>query len=89
MKASPLPNILQQDVQLLTEHPVWLCGTPMLADTKLGLLYKGSDVIMIINHMTRALSSPSNYQQQQQQPLINNNSTMASLFQLPDEDGIV
>jgi hypothetical protein len=80
LKSTPMPNILLQNVHLLTECPVWLCGTPMLVDTKLGLLYKGSDVFMLVNHMTNASPRESVPEKK------TNNGSMDSLFRLPDDD---
>ena len=47
----PMSQIYAQDVNLLQTRPQWLVGTPMLADTKLGLVYQGADATTFIQKL--------------------------------------
>lgn len=47
----PLPNVFLQNVLLLESMPAWMNGTPIVADTKLGLIYKGTDAQVFISKL--------------------------------------
>lgn len=49
----PLTQVYQQDIDFLTSLPSWLTGTPALVDTKLGLVYKGTDAKVFIEKLCR------------------------------------
>ena len=46
-----------QDVNKLTERPPWLDGVPTLADTRLGIVYKGSDALMFMEKVIQQSAS--------------------------------
>jgi hypothetical protein len=47
----PLSQLLIQNVCNIDPRPAWLNGVPMLANTKVGLVYKGSDAIIVVNRL--------------------------------------
>lgn len=47
----PLSQILVQDVSAIAQKPPWLNGVPTLVDTKIGLVYKGSDAITFVRNL--------------------------------------
>jgi hypothetical protein len=60
-----LSQILIQDVNTLSMKPPWLDGVPTLADTKIGLVYKGSDAITFIKNLVELQIKNRERQQQQ------------------------
>lgn len=84
---SGLTQIYIQDVRLLPQRPSWLNGTPILADTKMGLIYRGTDAFVFAQKLKPPISSPSI----QEPTLVPNTeedpvatSAMSSLFTEPD-----
>lgn len=47
----PLSQILTQNVEDIPNKPPWLDGVPTLADTKIGLVYKGSDAMTFVKNL--------------------------------------
>lgn len=52
-----VPSILVQDVRKLNQKPAWLNGVPLVADTQFGLLYRGSDAMLIIDKLIQKSKS--------------------------------
>jgi len=40
-----------EDVMGISPRPAWLDGTPTLVDVSVGVLYKGSDALIVLEHM--------------------------------------
>ena len=53
LEKTPIPNIFIQNIALLQDRPRWLDGVPVLADTKLGVVYKGTDCIVFLDKLSR------------------------------------
>jgi hypothetical protein len=51
MKDVPLHQVFQQNVVLLQDRPPWLDGVPMLADTNLGMVYRGTDCMIFVEKL--------------------------------------
>jgi hypothetical protein len=51
LKAWGNTDILIQDVKDLEEVPSWLNGTPILADTNMGVIYRGKDAVVLTKKM--------------------------------------
>ena len=60
---TPISSVFLQDVRLLQQRPEWLNGTPMLVDTKMGLMYRGTDAIQFVTTLAR-LEAPTSTAQQ-------------------------
>jgi hypothetical protein len=76
----PYDDFWIQDVHLLGKRPLWLNGTPILADKKLRVIFPGNDAFVFLQ------SYLQNKQQDNQKTKGNNNNNrQSSLFQLPEE----
>lgn len=51
LKHHQVPSVLIQNVADLRTRPQWLDGVPILADAKIGLIYKGSDAIAFVTNL--------------------------------------
>jgi hypothetical protein len=58
LNKKPVPNTLVQDVHKLKEYPTWLNGTPIVADTGLGLIYKGTDALVLLEKLSNIPEIP-------------------------------
>lgn len=45
-------------------HPAWLDGTPTLVDVSVGVLYKGSDALIVLDHMRETQAQQAQIQAQ-------------------------
>ena len=50
-KQAPSNQVYLQNVVLLQQRPEWLNGTPIVVDTNLGLLYRGTDAKHLVRNM--------------------------------------
>ena len=53
LKYHPMPSVFVQNVADLRTRPQWLDGVPILADAKIGLIYKGSDAIAFVTNLVQ------------------------------------
>lgn len=51
LRKQPRPDVYVQNVQLLEEKPEWLDGVPIVADTAMGLIYRGTDAVMFMDKL--------------------------------------
>ena len=51
LDSTPLDNVFLQNVMMLTDPPQWINGVPLLADTRLGLVYRGTDCMVFLDKM--------------------------------------
>ena len=74
-----IDHIFIQNIDELSRRPLWLTGTPILADQTAGMLHKGTDAFVYLENVLQL-----HVQQQQQQ------STMTGPIQMnaPDYDNI-
>uniref|UniRef100_A0A6C0BNE9 Uncharacterized protein n=1 Tax=viral metagenome TaxID=1070528 RepID=A0A6C0BNE9_9ZZZZ len=79
-------NIWVQDVTLLRKKPMWLNGTPILADKNLKIIYRGNDAIVFLQTylMQRAQNEQQQHQQQHQQHQAPRPSDPGDLFSIPE-----
>jgi hypothetical protein len=79
-----LPQVFVQDVTTLQNKPSWLDGVPILADTKIGLLYRGSDAITFVNNLVglhvKTQESKIEPVKREDPPEPSKSSTMDDLF---------
>lgn len=54
----PLPNVYLQNILMLTQRPPWLDGVPILADTHLGMIYRGSDALIFLDKLIDVEGDP-------------------------------
>jgi len=81
---SPSNLVYLQNVVLLQQIPQWLNGTPILVDTNLGLLYKGSDAKQFVHNMCQLNNKQSTSSPQiQTLPSIPSSEQTSSASHLP------
>jgi hypothetical protein len=78
---NPLPEIFIQNINHMQDRPQWLVGSPTLVDTKVGLIYKGTDAVLYIDRLLalRIPMSPSHAEPPEVEPALN-----TSKVPLPD-----
>lgn len=99
-KQAPSNQVYLQNVVLLQHRPEWLNGTPILVDTNLGLLYRGTDAKHLVRNMCELqikqlsnppppLTPPPPLLQNEQVPTstvsASSTSSMNDLFQITEE----
>ncbi len=88
-KQAPSNQVYLQNVVLLQHRPEWLNGTPILVDTNLGLLYRGTDAKHLVRNMCelqiKQLSNPPPPQEQKVPMMTPSTSSMNDLFQITEE----
>lgn len=52
-----IPKVYVQNVLLLDNRPPWLNGVPILADTTLGMIYRGTDALIFLESLAKSRSS--------------------------------
>ena len=57
MRTISLRNIYLQNVIMLQDRPPWLDGVPILADTHLGMIYRGTDAMIFLDSLIHAAES--------------------------------
>jgi len=77
----PLDDFWIQDVYLLGKKPLWLNGTPILADKKMRLVFPGNDAFVFLQTFLQNRKLEAHKTPQGRQPPQN-----SSLFSLPDEE---
>ena len=55
-----LPKVYMQNVLLLQDRPPWMDGVPSIADTHLGMIYRGTDALVFLESLIKV------YQNEQQ-----------------------
>ena len=58
LQNKPLDNVFIKNILLLQTRPKWLNGVPILADAKLGLIYKGSDCLVFLDKLWNKKQTP-------------------------------
>ena len=53
-----LSTVFVQNIWLLAHLPPWLDGTPILADTRLGVIYRGTDAQVFLDKLISAAMAP-------------------------------
>lgn len=48
---SQMKSVLVQNVATISDKPSWLTGVPILANTHLGVVYKGSDAFTLLSKL--------------------------------------
>lgn len=90
----PTPTLVVQDAHQLHDKPDWLIGTPSIVDIKLGLLYKGSDAICLVQKLVQQPSHEDHTVPVEPRPdttprealhTPTKECAMGSLFELPSE----
>jgi hypothetical protein len=62
-------SVRVENVIDIIPRPAWLDGTPTLVDVNVGVLYKGSDALIVLDHMRQSqLARPPPQPVQQSQP---------------------
>lgn len=80
VRAQGVPHgVRVENVVDISPLPAWLDGTPTLVDVSVGVLYKGSDALIVLDHMrqnqaqaaaqaAQAAQAQARFEAQQQQP---------------------
>lgn len=69
LRAKGIPRSVRvENVIDIIPRPAWLDGTPTLVDVNVGVLYKGSDALIVLDHMRQSQAQQQQAQQQVQQP---------------------
>ena len=94
-KQAPSNQVYLQNVVLIQHRPEWLNGTPILVDTNLGLLYRGTDAKHLVRNMCelqiKQLSNPPPplppppLHKEQVPTSTPSTSSMNDLFQITEE----
>lgn len=54
LQGQAVPNVYVQNVLLLQNRPPWLNGVPILADTHLGMIYRGTDAMIFLESLAKS-----------------------------------
>jgi hypothetical protein len=82
----PLPTVYIQNVVLIQDRPQWLNGVPIIADTHMGLLYKGSDCLVFLTKLWELPHKQIVVQSTATVPVVD---TMDALFMVPADSAHV
>lgn len=58
LERSSFRDVFTQNVLLLEDKPKWLVGVPILADIRMGLIYKGSDCLVFLEKLAKKIDKP-------------------------------
>eukprot|EP00466_Bigelowiella_natans_P005337 jgi/Bigna1/136854/aug1.36_g11562 len=73
------PLIMIQDVRILSVLPEWLHTTPVCADARLGLIYKGDDAVTVVERLCRMKQDPDQRMEASSLPLVSENQGQDAL----------
>ncbi len=69
LRGRGIPNgVRAENVMDIIPRPAWLDGTPTLVDVSVGVLYKGSDALIVLEHMRQNQAQASVFREPAQPP---------------------